>query len=720
MTRRITSRTSRRARFAARSLAVLLAATAILAAVNLVAPGLTMRYDVTALGEQRLAPRTRALLDRLNAEFEIVLAGNWSAPEGQGEVPSRRARRQVFDLLTEMTRAQPRLRVTRIDTLSESGRADYADLLKRLVQRDQAVLDASLAAIRAAAAAVDEIAAHFDAVAPAIDQSAQAIAAGDSVADDVRRRLADLAATLRIRAGESRRRSLAAVEAATRPAGPVPVGQVDDAVTELRAILSALDTELGLLATGLAQQRDRTTIPAAVSDRLATIAQGADAARPRLRMHTDTLARLARPDVLRIARFLTTSPAALIIGPRDVGLTAIGFDALFPTTHDQQPGVEADIRAHVEDLLTTALTNLTNPDTPIVIFAHAEGSASLLEGRLIEDIRRRLELRRASVLEWPVLRQTDPPGTATLDPARRRPVVYVFLPTDATATVPPGPTGIPPQARLNALGHALRRIIDTGAPALVTVAPSPTAGLGIADEIADILAEFGLRADAARTLLAGAQGQQGWEVAADLRARLASGEHPFQKAVGGLPIQLLWPVAIEALPDRPEVVRVPVIEVADPAVWNEAEWEAMWRTVTPNQRSRVRGPGAPVPNPGIDGTRGPWHLGFLAERRAADARRQRLIAVGAYQWFYDFQTRPTQNVSGQIVLQNPGNPEFFEAAVAWLAGQDDLLAPGPTARAVARIRQLAPKHVAALQWGLIAGLPLCVLALGMLLRVLRG
>ncbi len=712
------SRTSRRARFALRSAAILLAVSATTVAVNMVAYRLNRRIDVTALGEQGLSPRTKAALARLTGEFEIVLAGQWSAPEGQGDVPSRRARRQVFDLLTEMARTDRNLRVTRLDTLSESGRAEYTELLERLVERDRGALDASLAAVRSAADAISASAGQLVSAAAAIDEVARTISGGDATADDVRRRLADVASTLRIASTETTRRAGEAVQVATRADGPVPVGQIEEAVASLRTLLEQLDGELGLLSSGLLEQRDRTSLSPGAKDRLTTLAQGADAWRPSLRTEADKLSRLKRPDVLRIARFLTSNPAALIIGPSDVGMTAISFEALFPTNADDRPGVDADLRPHVEDLLTTALNSLTMPNTPIVVLTHAEGRAESLDPRLINDIRRRLELKRVTVLEWPALAQVNPP--AMDNPGNRRPVVYAFIPTNATAVVPPGPNGIPPQTRISAWGQALRQVVDAGHPVLLTVAPSPIAGMGSTDESVAVLDEFGLKADVARTLLSGTQGPGEWEVASDVRAKLLPGDHPLQKAVGGLPMALVWSVAISPLPERSSLIRTPIAEVAEAATWNEAEWSAMWQLLTPSGRTRVRGAGAPVPNEGIDGTRGPWTVGYLSERKRPDGTVQRLAAVGAYQWFFDMQTTPAERVSGQIVLQNPGNAELFEAAVFWLAGQDDMLAPGPTVRAVARIRPMPAGQVAALQWGLIAGLPLFVLTAGVLVRVVRG
>ena len=74
----------------------------------------------------------------------------------------------------------------------------------------------------------------------------------------------------------------------------------------------------------------------------------------------------------------------------------------------------------------------------------------------------------------------------------------------------------------------------------------------------------------------------------------------------------------------------------------------------------------------------------------------------------------------RVALVSPGNAELFEAAVLWLAGQDELIATSAGARSTAMVKPLSPGSLTALRWGLIAGLPLMTLGLGILWRLARG
>jgi len=113
-------------------------------------------------------------------------------------------------------------------------------------------------------------------------------------------------------------------------------------------------------------------------------------------------------------------------------------------------------------------------------------------------------------------------------------------------------------------------------------------------------------------------------------------------------------------------------------------------------------------------------LGAAAERLTADGNTQRLVAIGSNTWFSDPILKDLAEVDGRPVPANPGNAELFEAAVSWLAGQDDLIAQSPTARAVPLIGPLSGGTRTALRLLAIVGLPVLVLLAGLIWRMLRG
>ncbi|MCC6284673.1 MAG: hypothetical protein IT439_05130 [Phycisphaerales bacterium] len=705
---------SRRFRFGVRAGAIALAATLGCAGVIVATSREMPRWDVTAWGDQGLSARALRALERVPGPCRLVLAGPWSAPEGTPGVPGRAAQREVFDLLREMDRAHGPFAFTPVDTLSPEGQATYMDVLKGLAARDQAQVGAWQGALDRASLTLEEGAAALGSWSPVFEQARDALPGGAD-ADAARKAFDMRAGVVRILASQARQRRAEARTRGEAQVGGVPVGALDDAAGMLRAALTRLDADLASLEGDLGASATGT-LPGEARARVEAIAGAIGPLRERMRLGADELARLTRPDVLRVARLLERGPAAIIIGPPELGLTAISLDALFPPGAEDVTG--GSLRRHAEDVVTTALGTLVNPDAPIVVLMHAEGSASLLESGAMNAMRARLELRRVTFVEWPVTQRPAMPVLSAADPDGRRPVVYVALGTDASSGIGQD-AGLSGPARAAALGRALHLVVDAGKPLLVSLAPSPAPSWGGTDDAAAVLGDFGLRADSGRPILGLTQTPQGAQVDATMRVQALEGEHAVLGAVKGLPTVLRWCLPLSTLPGHDDVMRVPAIEVARAGAWAEAEWLGLWRFFAQQRVEAAAGAGLPTPNEGVDDLRGPWTVAYFAERRLRDGVNQRLVVVGANGWFFDSQTLPSVTEDGRTVLANPGNSEFFDASISWLAGQDDLIAPGPAARAVARVRPMSEGRQRLLGWLIIAGLPLAILGLGVVVRVAR-
>ena len=83
-------------------------------------------------------------------------------------------------------------------------------------------------------------------------------------------------------------------------------------------------------------------------------------------------------------------------------------------------------------------------------------------------------------------------------------------------------------------------------------------------------------------------------------------------------------------------------------------------------------------------------------------------------------TQRQESVDGRVVTMFPGNLELLESSVYWLANQDELIAQSPSAQSVAVIQPMQVNVLSGLRITMIAGLTFAVLALGGVLRLLRG
>jgi hypothetical protein len=182
-----------------------------------------------------------------------------------------------------------------------------------------------------------------------------------------------------------------------------------------------------------------------------------------------------------------------------------------------------------------------------------------------------------------------------------------------------------------------------------------------------------------------------------------------------LPTRLEWPIALSTA-TADGVKSWPLLKVDGKTAWGESQWLGYWQ-VRISEHELV--PDKPAKDSERDDTKGPWTVA-LAAQRGSGGDSQRLVVVGANSWFMDRVALEQSVVDGRAAAAYPGNIELFEAAVYWLAGQDDMIAPSATARAVPLIRPLSGGTLLAIRWLTIAGLPGAVLLVGMVWRLCRG
>lgn len=707
------SAAARRLRFGAITAAVVLSTLACAVMVNILAARLTRPIDVTATGEHRLSPRTTAILARLGEGFEIILAADARALD-------RDLRRDLSDVLDQFARAGVGVHV--IDTGADAGHEEYRNLLRQLAERDRPAVEAIAGAAENALGGLLFAADALErGVSPALAAVAEALP-HEPAFEPVRATLDQRAGAARIAARELRR---AAEEArATLSADPFGVGvaAVDRGAAMVREAGAPAAAQFDDLARELRQFAAVEELPSAARERASMLAADLAGVRDRLLLVLDPLGRMQRPAFLRIAEALGSRDAALIVGPPAAGLTAVDLADLAgaPTAVDAGGTARADVRRRTEELFASALASLVDPARPIVVFIHGEPRPFFDKTPLFTALLERLALRGIDTIEWAVLQTPDPPRLAALNPDRARPVVYVSLAPDSTAGA--GPAGEATGAqRAQALGRALARLADDGAPLLLSINPSVLPTYGDIDPVSAVTRRFGIRAESGRPILRARAGARA-TVDPDMILQPVpdtEAKHPIVGAVRGLPAFFGWvtPLFVDAAAPGAggagEVIYR--IEPSD-ELWSETQWLRLWQTPA-DQRPFI--PDPPAFDPARDARDGPWGVVVAAERREEGALR-RMVVVASNNWYADFVTQARTVVDGRAVPRFPGNAELFEAAVLWLAGQDSLIAQSPLSRSLPLIQNLGERRVALIRLLVIAVLPLAVLLIGLLYRAVRG
>lgn len=680
----------------------LAASTAML---NLLADRYAARVDVTATGEQQLAPRTTQLLSQLAGSTQLIVAADFRTIDP-------RARQYVTDVTDELAARSREFSTTLIDTGSARGVSDFKGTIASLVQRDRTILDAHAAAIDAGAQAATSVSRSLtEGIEPQFAQLAQA-----GFATPTLRTYANQAgAVLRLRASDLADASIRVKQDLTPDDLGLP--RLDEAQRTLLERLDQAASDLSALARDVRRLSQDAATPAQATRQLTALATQLDTARDATLTQLGKLRELRRPDLLRVAAALRTGAAALLVGPAGgdgaSSLVALDMGQLLPSAAwlDATEASRGDQRRRVEELVAAALASVLAPKKPIVVFTHAELRAFMDEAPVIDAMRERLGLRGVDFVEWPVVTQ-DAPAIAEVDPTLARPLVYVVISPDSAARSETG--ALSGTQRAAKLAQTITNLREKGSNLLMCLLPSMLPSFGEKDPVAVALEGFGVQARTGTPLLSRVATPQFTYVENERVVQTTdAGEHVIASAVRGLPTYLTWCVPLEAATDSRGWAASPVLTTpADAQTWGESQWLRVYQT--PREQVPLI-PDQPKFDEGRDlrGS-GVWTLALAAEKDG-----QRAVVVGSNSWITDKYSEQMGTVEGRQTLLFPGNVELFEASVLWLAGQDTMIAQSPAARSVAMVRAIESPSLARLRWSIVLGLPGLVLLVAVIYGMTR-
>ena len=694
----------RRLRFGISSIIVLLATLVSVVLANVLAARFPLRLDVTATAEHTLSPRSRQLLASLREPHLVEIIGNLRTLNPQ-------ARQDVLDVLDQFKSGSPNIDVGFLDISSPAGASSYQSLLTQFVDRERQTQAPSRAAVDKALAdfpALIDIAENW--LAPTLISLKRPFAQSPLASpanEDYLTRAANIA---KLNGTTLREAQTAARNALQDHEGPVEVPAVDQAAAILGAALAKVSKDWQTFTEDFKAVADNPKA-GSLRDVVRPIAQQLAARRDTIAVFTDILSRVAPSDSQRLVAAVRRSGQVVIAGP--AGLRLIELPALFNVGGDVTG--RADIRRRAEELVSTSLASLSNPHRPIVILTMCEPT-TLAKAPFFTKFRERFTTAGIDVLEWNINdpSQDRPPATTAIDSTGTRPIVYIArCPDTSRPKLGDEPSGLDRHAKLCA---ALAQVAQSGGNILLSIGPSIVPIASSPDPADQVLSQFGLRALSDRTVMTELRITGGRVVDPDisLTPADASKDFPIDRALAGLPTFLPWPTPIGITDLNARVI---LQAESSNNRWLESQWRN-YKLVPRDQRGSVADP--PKYDPQFDSNQGPWPI-VVAASRETQGKRQRLITVGSNDWFVDPVTTQTQgNVDGRLSLANPGNVELLDAAVSWLADQDDLIAQSAAARATPLIAPIPDGMLLWLRVGVILGVPLLVLLLGLLHRAVFG
>jgi len=642
--------------------------------------------DATKTRAYSLSQQTKNLLDSLDGSWTIALL----LSDGTTDPATRR---QIDEVLHRYERHTPNLDVQTIDPSDPASLGEYESLIARLQMMYG-----------------DEIAAYD----VALDDGEEAFEAFMLFAQQYSARLAamlerlpndsDDAGRLRARApllaqvASQGQLVLDEVRAARRVTDARPIPDYDGARSILASALWQWGNELADTAGLFRDWSQRATLEPSLRAAVSQSWPDYETMAGTMHRAADPLRRLQPLELSRIGTELQDGEAAVIVGPERA--TIIPANQLLPTVRAEArgEGVAFDRRFRGEQLISAAIRSLQIDAMPLIVFMHAEEDSMLNRREQEYDAlgaRLMLESSRYDVTEWAVHREEAP------TPDADQQVVWIVIPPRPRRSF----RGMP--AEEQQLIAAVQSRLDAGDAVMLNVVPNVLHRLGRENPWEDLVGSLGVDVDTSQVVYELVRtSDDATSVANAQWLSRYDADHPIARAVNGRQTYFGSTVGVEPADDASARIEVLASIEPDDDVWRERLLlGAETREAVPEDAALTE----PLP------------IMLAVERRTpgGDAA-QRVLVVGAAEWLMSNAADAVVSVGGQrVALAHPGNYELMLASVAWLARQDDLIAPSPVSQAVARVTGVTETMRTLLAWLLVAGLPGLCLVLGSFMWFVR-
>lgn len=613
------------------------------------------RIDATQTRAYSLSEQTRQILGSLEGEWTISLLMIEEEKDAS-------LRRQIDEVLTRMTRAAPNIRVERIDPTNPASVVEYESLLSRLRSAYAELLVDYEQQIETGREVFADLLLFAQQHSGQLEEIAR-LAGGDTAVNEIVQR-AQILALL----GDQGDAVLDEIDTVLTVSEERPIPDYEIAQSTLVYALSEYANEIDELAEQARLLARSGTISNEVRTFLHEARRDYDRWAHRLIAAAEDLRRLPELELAAIGRQLAEGEAAIIMGPERAAV--VPGRQLFPQENVRRlegGQLTYDQRFRGEQLFASAIRSLQTERMPRVVFVHGE-EQSLFRPRDREvdltGVATLLHHARYDVEEWRVHRDDRP----TIPDGQ--PAVWVII-------APPQRRGLEPGDSERELLRAARTLIGDGEPVMLSFYPSMLPRYGQADPWARLARPLGAEVDTSRVIYESVRvGADRREVNRHQHVQRFERGHPIAAAAHGLQTYFGLPVPIRFEPRADRTVSILAQVGPGPHRWLEPDWsEDPQSRPEPEREQRFDEPIAIA--------------AAVEQAHPVDGDRQRAILVGSGGWMLSFVADAADQVGAtRAALLNPGNYEFMQASIAWLAGQDDLIAPSPASQEVARLGEI--------------------------------
>jgi hypothetical protein len=651
-------------------------------------PAFRGQIDATKTRAYSLIPASRELIAGLEGQWTIALVMDEQRAD-------RSMRRQIDEVLSRYTKANPNLKVLRVDPSDPSTMANYDAMLAELqriygpaiLEYDQA-LDQGVAAFKSLQLFAQEQAGLLGSVVTRLRPD-------DPLRSPIEQRISVLG--LLADQGEL---VLSEVAKARQTDSARPIADYETARSILSQALSQWAGEVDDLGRLIGRWLERPDAKPSLNRSAASTREEFSHLASNLAEAAEPLKRLPPMELSAIGQQLAQGEGAVILAPTRAAV--IPSQQLFPRSNIRQRedgGVTFDQRFRGEQLISAAIRSLTVPVMPLVVFVHAEEGSLMRQRDKQADllgVASMLQSSRFEIAEWRMA-----------DPASQRPATGPGQAIVWIIVAPPARKGIeiaPPERDLLATAQEL---VAEGQSVMLSLYPSLLHKLAQSDPWAKLAEPLGISADTSKVIYHAETTSDGRrEAQRALTMQDFEKENAIGRAIDGQLAYFALPVPLQA-PESPGVTHSVIAAVGpEENSWLESDWSAAPSTIRePTDAQRI----------------GTLPIVVAAQRDAGAGRAgQRAIVVGSGGWMLTYIADVVTSVGGdRVALVYPGNHELLLASVAWLAGMDDLIAASPITQEISRLRGVTPAARTFWFWTLVVIVPLLCVGLGAVVTVVR-
>jgi glutaredoxin-related protein len=637
-----------------------------------------MRLDMTATRIYSLSDQTRKLLGKLDKDVQIVTLISRNAEEIN----------KAKDLITEYANYSKHISVEHIDPARQISRVEqfYGTIKKRYASTLTPLEDAIKQGRDEAQRLSHDIAGQKKMMASLMENKGFAESQEKQLIEQVIRSFARFDSEFK-QANEQIDKTLSS-------ALPDYSGSLD----VIKSLLSQYDEKVyAVVLDYLNKLSGNSKQPDSVKEKLLELAESFKATREHIGKVLPLLRSVkAGEEYTKIMPQIAEPDSVVLIGADQIRVIPLVDMFRVPDQQQQMPdGQKPEFQFLGEEKITGSLLAMSMDKQPLVVFIQGSQRQPILgpQGQY-EAVATRLRNLNFEVKEWspegrrnPMTGQPGQPAPAP-EPEDGQSVVWVVTPIEPAN---------PMMMQMGQMGSGqqimdhVKACMEKGQAVLFMTGPNPAAAMGMPDPVAQELNTWGIDIQSASLVMNEVVANR--RTAADPTLRIISwpGDLSVTQALSGSAGVFASACPID-LKKTDGVTTYPLVIAKGPRMWAQKNLQ--------EQDPKYKAEDA---------------ADTFTVAVAAEKGKQRIAVFADPVWATDQIVNYGMlgpGTASMVGAMFPANAELFVNSVFWLSNMDEMIAASARSQDIRRIGEITPTQMMGIRWGVLAGIPLAIFAIG--------